>query len=431
MATNKGTNADSSLTGFSFDDDSLFDFKSSDIGKGVDTGKGAVKGHTIDEPDDDDDKGKVTKLDDPNPKKEVIKDEEDVNAFEDFDDNTPPAKTQLKEVNKDKPTDKTPPKPVKTEDEDEELEDTASKDKDEDEDEDEDVSEDFFTNLANDLKENGVFQNVEIPKDKKLTQEEFFDLQDEEIEARVTETFEAFVEKLDGDAKQFIKFKQDGGSTREFLSQYFNPDFNLTEFDEDNPSHVKKTIDYYLRTVEKLDDDELADRKEWLEKGGKERSSAKKYYSIIEKAEKERKDAVIASANARAEQAKQETKEFNDSLIEVIGKVDTVGSFKITNSDKKGMGAYFTKPTVKVGKNNFIPQFQADLLKILKASSEIDKKKLITMGKLIKSDFKVDDLEKQVETTTTRRIRARVANTNPKATSTSGRMNKQLADMFD
>jgi len=59
----------------------------------------------------------------------------------------------------------------------------------------------FFNVLAKNLKEKGVFGFVEVPEDTDLTEDEFIQLQDDEVEARVSDTFEGFFEELDDDGK--------------------------------------------------------------------------------------------------------------------------------------------------------------------------------------------------------------------------------------
>lgn len=372
--------------------------------------------------------------------------------------------TKSKEKTKEKPTKKTEEKEEEEEVEDEEKEPTFfEEEEEEDEEEDEEdkpkekkekvkkeESKDkskkksetekndgqFFKTLASELKEQGIFQNVEIPEDKEeLTEEEFFTLQDEEIESRVNETFEAFAEEMDDDGKAFIKFKKNGGNTLDFISVYVDspvPDFGGKEFDASNETHRKVVLETYLTLVEKLDDEELSDRLSYLKENGKDKAISEKYYNKLVDIDAKQKEALLKQAEDNAKEREENSKKFNKTLSEALNKVDSVGKFKITKEDKKKLVDLITKPTVKVAKNKYIPSFHNKLGTILKAGTPEALNKLILLAKLVENDFDVKDLVTKVETEVTGRVKSKLAEAkNGVKPSSSGQyQRKSLSDFF-
>ena len=294
-----------------------------------------------------------------------------------------------------------------------------------------DIPENFFTNLALDLKDRGTLSAVEIDENKEYTIEEFFELQETEIESRFNETLDAFREEFDEDGKEFLRWKKNGGSTKEFITQYLAPSFSLTNFDEENQSHIDRTIDFYLKTVEGLEDEDFKERRDYIKDSGKEKSYAKNFFNKLEKVEVERKEVLQKQLELRAKQEQEEEDAFNEEVVQTLKEATGFGSFNISDTDRKGLGGYITKPAVKVGKNRYIPKFQHDLRNILVASTKENKKRLLILAKIVANDFKLVDLEQRLETKVTKGAKARISSSTPQGVTGTSRSRPQLADFID
>lgn len=293
-------------------------------------------------------------------------------------------------------------------------------------------SEEYFTALATDLVERGLLKNVELEADKQYTEEEFFDLINADREAEIDETIEALFESFDQEAKDFIKFKRDGGgNTLEFLNQYVNP-FTMETLDEENPEQRQKVISHYLATVEKADSEEIKDRLEYLKESGKDKTVATKYFKILKDTAETNRKAILKDAKDDAIARAENAKKFATSLVTIAGGTDTVGMFPISKTEQKDIPAYITKPTVKTGKDSFIPEFSRDLSRILKAETPEDKKELLILAKLVKNKFKVDDLKIVTETKVTKEAQSKLrqAKEGVKVHSSGASGRKQLSDYF-
>jgi len=451
-----------SLADYTFDDDDVFKEFAGDSDTGTSsapTKLGAIRGGAdpVFGDDDEDDEGGVTKIDKDGdgekptkvdktptakakpkekgekgegtkPARPGKKDEEDEEDEEDEDDE--PDEDDFKfefgpEKDEPKPDKKEKPVAKKKEETDDEPDDGDEKR------EPVEIGEDFYKNLVLDLKEAGTLASVEIKDDEEISAERFVEIQEEEIESRVQEAIEAFAEDFDQDGKDFIKFKKNGGKTSDFIRSYLAPTFTLKEFDEDNKAHVSQTIDHYLRTVEGLEGDDLADRKEWLKNGGKEASKAKTYFEKIQAADARRKAAIMKQVEAKNKADEEDAEAFNEEIVDTIAELKGLGDFTLSETDKKILPAYMTKPMVKVGKNKFVPKLHADLSRVLKAATQKDRERYIILAKIFASDFKIPNLKASLETKVTKEAKLRIKRSSPKGTTGSSARVKSLADMFE
>lgn len=452
-----------SLTDFSFDDNEFFGIKGSgdnesQTSKTIKELKDSSSPFDNEEDDDTDDL-EVTNIDDEN-KKSSGKTKEPVEEVGGGTSN----KTKPKEKEKVREDDEEEEEPVFFAEEDETKKDKTKpvkKTKEEDDDDDESLEDDkknikdtkvtkkgkdsddnsgnsnddnddkFFTTLAGELKEKGVFQNVEIKEGEDITEEKFFELQEGEIEARVEETFEAFFEEMDEDGKDFLKFKKAGGKTVDFLAIY-GATVDLAKFDEDDAEQRQQILTYYLTTVEQLDAEELKDRLQYLKDNGSEKKYAKKWFDNIKETEEKQRKALIETEEKAQIARENKAKKFNTELVQVLSKTESVGVFPISKTEHKELGDYFTKPVVKVGKNRYIPQIQADLAKVLRAEDEETKKDLLILGKLLKNKFNVKDLVDKVETKVAKSVKSKLQETKrgSKPHSSASSTRKSIADYF-
>ena len=257
----------------------------------------------------------------------------------------------------------------------------------------------FFTVLASELKDAGVFANVEIKEDENIDEEKFIALQDNEIESRVNETFEAFFEELDDDGKAFLKFKKSGGNTADFFKSA-RQSSEIPKGDMDDKNFQKKFLKYYYETFESMDAEDADERVDYLEDAGRLGKYAERYHDKVDEAQKKRKEEMVKQAEIAEKQRDSNREEYQKNLRTKLDDVEAIKDFPITPKDKKDLFSYITKPVKKVGKNTYISQFQDDMNKV---GSDFDT--LILLAKLVKSDFDVSDIEKKVETKKTRNIK--------------------------
>lgn len=364
---------------------------------------------------------------------------------EDFDFEAPEQKEE-KEIKKDSKKDTKAGKGENKVDKKGDTEDEDDDDKDEGEDDveevddknkggeedDEDDDKKFFTTLAKEMKDRDIFQSVDLKDDEEIDEDKFFELHDKEIEARVTETFEAFFEEIDEDAKAFIEFKKNGGKTHEFFQAVAAP-INLdVEFDEDNKKQVEETLRYYLTEVEELDADELEERMTTYKENGTEKARAAKFFKKLKDQKDKAKEELIERSKSDAVKREKQAAQFRQEIAEVISETEKVGIIPITKADKD-LNDYINKPTVKVGKNKFISALQKDLATILKAATKEDKQQLIALSKAIKNKFKVKDTVVEVATQTTKKAKSALAQTKKgiKTGNAGGYKKRSLSDFFD
>lgn len=360
--------------------------------------------------DGDDGEDEVEKKASKTPKKESTEKKED--EFENWDDDEDGAEKKVAKTGKTATN-----KEVAGQSKEEEIEDEPDE-------------EERFTNLAFDLKDRGILANVEIPKDSKISEEKFFELHDEEVEKRVDETLESIYEEVTEEGKDFLSYLKNGGKASTYLTLVANT-FKLDDLDPENPTEVNKTLRHYLTTYEKLDDEELEDKLKWLEDGGKSKSYAVKYFKTIKKDEQEAKEALLASQEEERRNSLEKVKKFNSSLKDVLSETEKVHDFVISKKDQKEIDNYLIKPTIKIGKNKYVPEFHAELTRILAGKTKQDKQDLILLAKLFKDGFALPDLEKQTTTKVVSKVKSRLSGSKNKYTSSSTSPKRTLADFID
>jgi len=390
--------------------------------------------------DEDDDAGEKTRLDDDKAKAKKAKakpedegegedeGEEDVDFT--FDDKEPSTKPKAKSDEEDEAEKKkreAAKRREEIEEDDDEEDDDDNKDKkedgrakdtakpkakakaDEEDDEgDRDVDEEelkLFTALAEDLKDRGFFKAVEVKKNAKFDEENFFEAVDGEVEGRVQETFEAFFEEMSDDGKRYLKFLRDGGNEVDYINHMRQP-LDFSKFDENNKKHVANVLRYYITNVEQLEADELEDRIKYIQESGKERDYATRWNNKLKATHEKKVKAIEDAVKAKKAQEDADTLEFNKEIKEVLDKSDEINGIEI--ADKKKINDYITKPTVKVGKNRFVPQLFVDIQKVLAANTQKDKRKCILLAQILTNDFDFSDIVAEKETKTLKKAQSRV-----------------------
>lgn len=440
MATEKTTHTENSLDDFAWDDGNsdFFGIKPSTSGTSgvIAEVKGNANFASFGDEDEDETPSKLEDTPDDAPEPEDVEVPENLNK-------KPKVKAEAKPKVKETKTDEDD---IETEDGEEDEEEpffgakpettkTKKSGEDEESGESQEQKPEFFDTLTKEFKQQGIFSTVEIDENKQYTEEEFFELHDAEIEGRVQETFEQFFGEMDEDGKAFLKFKKDGGSTEAFLAAYKGATtFNFGEggFDSNKADHQKQVIRQYLKTVKEESDAEIDEQLTFLEETGKLKAKSEDYFEKLKKADEKQRAALLKQQETEAKAKEDGAKEFASNINKVISETESIGDFKITDKEKKELGPYMTKPSVKVGKNKFIPAFNSQLGEILQAKTPEAKKKLVLLAKLIKSDFDVSDLARRQETKVVKKTQSKLAEakTGVKPSTSGSYSKKSLSDFF-
>jgi len=287
----------------------------------------------------------------------------------------------------------------------------------------------LFNTLAKVMKDKGVFQNVEIKDDEDIDEEKFIELQDQEIESRVEETIENFFEEMDEDAKAFINFKKNGGSTQDFLNVYANS-LSLDDIDLTDEDDQERIVRYYLKIQEGEDSDVIEDKIAWLKENKKLSNHAEKYDQKLKDIDRKNKEALINSQKEAEKNKIEATKKFREILSKEVETKEKIKDITISKDDKS-LVDYITKPTAKLG-TKYIPPFNVALGEILQAKTPETREKLILLAKILKSDFDISkDIEKKAETKIAQKAKTGLSRfINPDVTGTKPSRGGDLASTF-
>lgn len=294
--------------------------------------------------------------------------------------------------------------------------------------EDQEEQEAIDSSLLSKLKAEGIFAALDNEEfTNELSDDDLPDIIDKEVDARVEETMESFFEELDDDAVAFLKFKKNGGSTSDFINAYSR--FNSTpQGDIDNENYQEQVIKHGMQ-LEGYDQEDIEDKIEWLKEGAKLKRHAQKYEAKLDKANAAQKERMLEQQQQQALEAKKQREKLSEDLKSRLDEADTIGQFTFSKQDKKHLHAYMTRPKVKVGKDNYMTQMQADLQGVFQ-----DPEKILIIAKLLRSNFDVSDVIRSTETKVTRKTKDKIErkSTNLKSSNSStGRRKKALFEYFD
>ena len=286
------------------------------------------------------------------------------------------------------------------------------------------TDEKFFNILATGMKEKGVLSSVEIPEDT-IDEEAFIELHENEVNNRVSETFEGFFEELDDDATAFLKHKRDGGETRSFFD-VLQTSSSIPKGDLEDEKFQKVVARYYFENVEGIEPEDIDEKLSWLEDTGKTAKYAEKYLTKIEKDQAKKIKAIDKSNKDAIKLEQDNVKAFKKTIKDSLSSITTVKDFEITAKDKKELLSFITEPAVKAGNNKYVTGLQEGLKKLMK-----DEKKLILLAKLIKSDFDISGLKVKAQTKETVKLKDKLqkAKTNVEI-KTSNAAKRPLSDFF-
>jgi len=281
-----------------------------------------------------------------------------------------------------------------------------------------------WSSIYKELKTRGII-NIDVEDESNIDANRFIEIQEEEIEARLDETIQAFMQELDEDGKAFLKFKKEGGNTKDFFKIYSEISEVPTPEYGDEKSQ-EKFLRYYYSNYEELDDDDVDDKIDWLKESGKLSKYAQKFHEQIEEDNEKTKQETIEKQKRFAIQQEEQKKQLVKELKATIDSSSEIKNWTLTQRDKRELHGYMTKPAVKIGNNQFLTQFQNDLQNAFK-----DKSKMILLAKILSSDFDVTDIKEKAKTEVIKETRQKINNQklNP-VTSTKGSRNKGLADFF-
>lgn len=281
----------------------------------------------------------------------------------------------------------------------------------------------IYDDLYTDLKESGILKNVSKENDVKLDKDKFFELQQEDYELEVTKRLDDWAkETLDEDAREFIKFKRDGGKTSDFFKLYMNND-TLEDGDIEDEEYQDTIIRSQLKK-EGWDKDEIEDRIEYLSNNNKKKDIARKYELKIKEEAKKIKDEELKKSRQEIENLKLKEEEFKNTIKTTLEESENINGFKILKDDKTKLLNSLTKKVYKISEGQYITDFQKKLSETFQQP-----KKLILLAKLLDNDFNMSDFEQEVSRNKVKDIKTKLEQ-HTKSSYGSSR-SKSLADLFN
>lgn len=310
----------------------------------------------------------------------------------------------------------------------EEWDDKSPKNEDEDGSEDEEEpSTSIYDDHVRDLMDKGLFRNVEIGEDEVIDEDRFYELQEQEIETEVSNRLQAWAEdELDADARAFIKFKREGGSTSDFFKVYSQNTDTFLDGDIEDPKFQEKVIRKQLES-EEWDEEEIEDRLESLSDNGRMKKVAERYFNKMQEEAEEDKKNLLKEAEQRKELALKNEEAFKSSIKETLETQEELNGFTLNDKDKKDLFNFLTRKEKSSGEKP-VTGFQRKMAEVFQ-----DRNKLVLLSKILYNDFDFSALEKKTTTKKVKEIKSRLEQRKGPRSFNSGSSlkGKSLADLFD
>ena len=244
---------------------------------------------------------------------------------------------------------------------------------------------------------------VDIKDDEPIDAEKFFELQDEEIELRFEETLTNFMNDLDDTGKAYLRFKKAGGNDASFFKAFAQtseiPTGELRTVED-----YDKTLRYYYKTFEDMDESDIDEKLEWLEESGKKEKYAKRYGEKMEAHKKTTEEKFLKDQDDVQKKLNEDTQNFIKSVKETAQKTDSHKGFKFIAKEKNELTDYIIKPTVKLQNGKYITGLQNAINGIFKG----DRENLLLLAKLLKSDFDFKEFVAEARTKVTKETKLKL-----------------------
>lgn len=286
----------------------------------------------------------------------------------------------------------------------------------------------IYNDVFKDFKEQGLFKHVEIQEDEELDADRLFELQNEEYEAEVATRLKAWAtQDLDDDAKAFIKFKTEGGSTEDFFNTYMKSLEVPSNGDIEDEDYQDEIIRYQLKE-EGWDRDEIEDRLAYLTDQGRKQKVAEKYSEKLKEKDQKSKQALLKNAETQKTNLREQEEQYKNNIKSVLEETEEISGFKISKEDKSKILNFLTKKDQKISDTKSVTGFQKKMAEVFQ-----DTNKMILLAKLVQSDFDMTDFEKQAKTKQTRKVKSNLEQRKSLRPNNSGSSleGSSLAELFN
>ena len=280
----------------------------------------------------------------------------------------------------------------------------------------------IYTDVYKDLKDYGIIKNVELEDVGNLTAADLEEIYQKDYELEVEKRIKEWSSTQDKDFQDFVRFKLNGGNTRDFLNHVSSTEDYLPEGNIEDENFQDDIIRYQLAYREGWDAEEVEERLEQLTNNGKKAHTAAKYYQRIEQEKELERERLLEEQERKKYQAIQQENEFKNNVSQVLQASSDINGYKIANKEKQGIYDFITKRSIRVNDTQAVTGFQKKLAEALQ-----DNKKVVLLAKMLMNDFNFKDFEKQVETKVTKQVKSNLENrTGLKSNSSSGSSTNRL-----
>jgi hypothetical protein len=279
------------------------------------------------------------------------------------------------------------------------------------------------------LKEKGLVE---------VSDEELTDLTEEDAEMLLEDKFNESIEKSVGEKiaglpnvlKQLVRLAVNNGDVESALAELAQTRaIGLTTTMDVTKEENQETILRFKLSQEGYDEEDIDSQIEFMKDSGKLEKLATNFFNKWKQEEEEEQEEKVKETQQIVKQNRERQLNFKKEVASHLIANEEINNFVFTKKDQKELPDYVSVPSVKTVNGTNVTPFWNDLMQAMQ-----DKDKMVVLAKIVKDDFKFDDLEKKLKTKTARELKTdlqRKKETKIPTRQGSSQTTKSLIDLID
>ena len=271
-----------------------------------------------------------------------------------------------------------------------------------------------------------------------VSDEELTDLTEEDAEVLLEDKFNESIEKSVGEKiaglpnvlKQLVRLAVNNGDVEGALAELAQTrSIGLTTTLDVTKEENQEIVLRYKLSQEGYDDDDIDAQIEFMKDSGKLEKLATNFFNKWKQEEEEEQEERVQQTQANIKQARERQLNFKKEVASHLTANEEINNFVFTKKDQKELPDYVSVPSVQTANGTKVTPFWNDLIQAMQ-----DKDKMVVLAKIVKDDFKFDDLERKLKTKTARDVKTdlqRKKETKIPTRQGSSQTTKSLIDLID
>tara|TARA_R110000803_G_scaffold205628_1_gene272441 strand:- start:13891 stop:15024 length:1134 start_codon:yes stop_codon:yes gene_type:complete len=282
------------------------------------------------------------------------------------------------------------------------------------------------------LLEKKGFVEYELEEGETLTNEKAGEILEDSFDNMLEKRIEDLFSEVPEVVREMNKFVLKGGDINEFLDKVAqqNTAGISSDLDMDEEANQELVARHGLKE-EGYDEEYIAAQIEFLKDSKNLKKISAKHYKKWNTKRSAEQNAILASKEAAAKQAKIQRRELKGKVSTFLKDTDEVTGFTVTPKDRKALPDYMSDRTIRLDNGSQVTGMQRDLMRVLNSPTGS-----VQMAKLLKAasqegELSFDEIKKATETKVAKKVKDNVRRNKSITSQSGGKKTRPLADYFN